>query len=377
MGHNAGPPDLGMKLRKFAPYTATARRLLRPTSLRSRSSKMDNSPASGDALRAMIARQLNTVLLSEMPAASHLDIVDLHRTATGLSRENWVFEARWREHDEVCSRRMILRRDPPASLLLTDRCWEFQVLRALEHTPVPAPAVRWVDRGEKLFGAPAMIMDLLPGDCDWHVLAGGRALSERVQLGQNFIKLLATIQKIDWRVLGLGDSRADDGYGAQTELDFWAGELARVQIEALPEMALCLAWLRQRAPRPQAVVLVHGDFKPGNVLLVDNTISAMLDWETAHLGDPLEDLGWITNPPRAREQQIPGSWERAQIVQAYTAASGYRVDPQALNWWNVFSCWKLSVIVLTGVEAFVAAKLDRIYHNPVWLFQQMLSMMKD
>ena len=338
---------------------------------------MNQTPASSSAVRDMIAHQLGHVLRGEMPAASHLDIVDLHRTSTGLSRENWMFEARWSEQGEARSRRMILRRDPPASLLLTDRRWEFKVLCALEHTPVPAPAVRWVDSGDAVFGAPAMIMDLLPGDCDWHVLAGERPLPERVQLGRRFIELLATVQQVDWRALGLGDTRADAAYGAHAELDFWAGELARVQIEALPEMALGLAWLRRHTPQPQAVVLVHGDFKPGNALLVDNNISAMLDWETAHLGDPLEDLGWITNPPRAREQQIPGSWERAEIVQAFTAATGFKVDPRELNWWNAFSCWKLSVIILTGVEAFVAGKLDRVYHNPVWLFQQMLSMMKD
>ena len=338
---------------------------------------MNEAPASSSEVRDMIARQLATVLRTELPAASHLDIAELQRTSTGLSRENWVFEARWQEQGEARTRRMILRRDPPASLLRTERRWEFQVLRALENTPVPAPAVRWVDNGDSAFGAPAMIMDLLPGLCDWHVLAGKRPLAERVLLGRRFIELLATIQKVDWRALGLGDARADDGYGAHAELDFWAAELARVQVESLPEMALCLTWLRHHAPRPQAVVLVHGDFKPGNALLVGDDISAMLDWETAHLGDPLEDLGWITNPPRAREQQIPGSWERAEIVQAYSAATGFNVDPRELTWWNVFSCWKLSVIVLTGVEAFVAGKMDRIYHNPVWLFQQMFSMIKD
>ncbi|MBK6660005.1 MAG: phosphotransferase family protein [Proteobacteria bacterium] len=187
---------------------------------------------------------------------------------------------------------------------------------------------------------------------------------------------MATIQKVDWRALALGDGRPDHAYGAHAELDFWQRELERVALEPLPEMRLALAWLRQHAPRAQAVVLVHGDFKPGNALLVDNDISAMLDWETAHLGDPLEDLGWITNPPRAREQQIAGHWQRDHIVAAFEAATGHRVDPVELNWWNVFSCWKLSVIVLTGVEAFVAGKMERVYHNPVWLFQQMLSMMR-
>ncbi len=372
------PPDLGMKPGETGPYTS---RPMVPSGALAwhRNAAMNEAAAnhfSHSDVRDMIAHQLGQVLSSEWPAARDLTILDLHRTSTGLSRENWVFEAQWREQDEPRSQRMILRRDPPASLLLTDRRWEFRVLRALENTSVPAPPVRWVDSGATVFGAPAMIMDLMPGACDWYVLSGERAVHERVHLGRRFIELLGKIQQVDWRRLQLGDGRADHAYGAHAELDFWESELKRVQLEPLPEMALTLAWLRAHAPRAQAVVLVHGDFKPGNALLVDNEISAMLDWETAHLGDPLEDLGWITNPPRAREQQIPDHWQRQQIIEAYSAATGFDVDPLALNWWNVFSCWKLSVIVLTGVEAFTAGTMDRIYHSPVWLFQQMFTMMK-
>ncbi len=249
-----------------------------------------------------IARALATVLANEWPAASDIVITDLQRTASGLSRENWVFEARWQDDGGARRQRMILRRDPPASLLVTDRAWEFRVLRALESTPVPAPPVRWVDTHGTRFGAPAMLMDFLDGECDWFVLGGARPLAERVALGRRFIDLLAAIQAVDWRALGLGDARPEQAYGARAELDFWQAEYQRVRLEPLPEMDLTLAWLREHAPTPQAVVLVHGDFKPGNALLVGDRINAMLDWETAHLGDPLEDLGWITNPPRAREQ---------------------------------------------------------------------------
>ena len=100
----------------------------------------------------------------------------------------------------------------------------------------------------------------------------------------------------------------------------------------------------------------------------------MLDWETAHLGDPLEDLGWITNPVRSKEHQIAGRWERADIVAAYCAATGISVDEEELTWWNVFSCWKLAVIVLTGAHAFVSGTFDRVYQSPTWLVRAMLRM---
>ena len=60
------------------------------------------------------------------------------------------------------------------------------------------------------------------------------------------------------------------------------------------------------------------------------------------------------------------------MAAAFTAATGYRVDLAELTWWNIFSCWKLAVIVLTGLHAFVTGVLDRIYHPPSFLYQTML-----
>ncbi len=328
--------------------------------------------------QALLENKLASVLLGELPESSDIRVSQLVRTSTGLSRENWMFLAEWRERGAMKSRRMLLRRDPAGSLLVTDREREFQVLRALEATSVPAPPVRWVDSAGTVFGSPSMIMDVVEGSCDWYVLNGSRPLEQRLHLARGFIELLARIQKVDVHKTGLARDLGDPGNnGAITELKQWEAEFRRVQLEPLPEMELILDWLRQRAPLSAGSVLVHGDFKPGNALLMGDEITAMLDWETAHLGDPLEDLGWITNPARAREHQIRGVWEREQIVRAYTEATGRYVDPRELLWWNVFSCWKLSVIILTGMHAFVAGTLNRIYHTPVWLFQNMFTLMKE
>ena len=336
------------------------------------------SPAGIDSSAAATAQAfsaaLTQVLAGELVGASDVRVSALERTTTGLSRENWTFTAAWREGDIHHSRRMILRRDPAASLLRTERKREFDVLRALQATPVPAPPVRWVDAGGTVLGAPALVMDRVAGECDWFVLNGPRPAAVRLALAQSFMAILGDVQKVDWRALGLDDGAP---HGAIHELVFWAAELRRVQIEPLPEMDLTYAWLHQRAPAPQAIVLVHGDFKPGNALLLGDRISAMLDWETAHLGDPLEDLGWMTNPVRAREQQIKDLWEQAEMAAALNAATGFKIDPVELIWWNVFSCWKLAVIVLTGLQAFVAGELERIYHNPTFLFHTMFRLMKE
>jgi aminoglycoside phosphotransferase (APT) family kinase protein len=132
--------------------------------------------------------------------------------------------------------------------------------------------------------------------------------------------------------------------------------------------------LRTHIPISEDITLVHGDFKPGNTLIENAELAAVLDWETAHLGDPIEDLGWVTNPLRASEHQIPGRWEVGQMVNHYRVNSGRHIDPDCLRWWGVFGNFKLLTIWLTGLRAFLTGIADRPlgsprHHLPVMLAQ--------
>jgi aminoglycoside phosphotransferase (APT) family kinase protein len=331
-------------------------------------------PRESDADGGM-ASLLKRFIEARIPGAEGLMVDGLARTAGGLSRENWVFRARWRDPAGSHDLPLIMRRDPPASLLVTQRRDEFAVLRALESTSIAAPPVLWMDEDGSVLGSPSLIMSRMQGECDPLVLTSDRPEAARLALAGDFLTLLVQVQEVDWRRLGLDTALKDPGPGAgSAELDRWEGELRRVALEPVPEMELVLRWLRERVRPSGRTVLVHGDFKPGNALISGGRISALLDWETAHLGDPLEDLGWITNPVRSKEHQIAGRWERADIVAAYSAATGMAVGDEELTWWNVFSCWKLAVIVLTGVHAFVDGTFDRVHQSPTWLVRAMLRM---
>lgn len=320
---------------------------------------------------------LKALIADAIPTAQNMVFSGLERAAGGLSRENWSFDAAWNDATGAQTRRLMLMRDASGTLLATNRAREFAVLRALEGTNVPAPRAHWVDVDGRWLGAPALVMDRMPGTCEYLVLNGQQPLAARLALAQAFLALLANIHAVDWRSRGLGPILGEPKASpSQVELANWEAEYRRVQLEAHPELDLALAWLRRHAPRAEAVVLVHGDFKPGNALIAGGQISAKLDWETAHLGDPLEDLGWITNPVRRREHQIEGVWERDQIVAAYRERTGYQVDEAALLWWNVFSIWKLAVIQLTAVAEFVAGRYDRVFQTPAWLYRPMFHLME-
>jgi aminoglycoside phosphotransferase (APT) family kinase protein len=330
---------------------------------------------SGNSASNEVAARLERFIKARVPAAAGFKLDCLARTSGGLSRENWVFRASWRDPAGMHDLPLIMRRDPAGGLLVTARSQEFAVLKALESTPVAAPPVLWMDEDGSALGSPSLIMRRVEGECDWFVLNSDRPEAVRLALARGFLELLVQIQEVDWQGLGLDATLGHPGPDAAgAELDRWEAELRRVALEPVPELEIVLRWLRERARPTRRTVLVHGDFKPGNALVDSDRISAMLDWETAHLGDPLEDLGWITNPVRAKEHQIAGRWERADIVAAYSAATGHSVSEQELTWWNVFSCWKLAIIVLTGVHAFVDGTFDRVHQSPTWLIRVMLRM---
>ncbi len=332
----------------------------------------------GVAAPERLEEALLAFLQAQRPEMQNLALHGLRRTSAGKSRENWVFDACWR-HDGANHRRaLILRRDPSDSVLRTERRIEYGVLKALEGSAVPAPAVHFLDEGGAWLGRPSLIMERIEGQCEWEVLNSTRPLDDRLDLAGRFLALLADVHATDWQARGLDRVLGMPGpQPGLTELRQWEAELRRAQLEAFPELELAIDWLRRHCATRADTVLVHGDFKPGNALLRGQQIVALLDWETAHLGDPLEDLGWILNPTRAREHQIRGHWEQAQIIAEYERLTGRSVDPAALKWWIVFANFKLAVIVLTGVKAFVEGQLDRTYLSPTWIIRSLLRLMRN
>jgi aminoglycoside phosphotransferase (APT) family kinase protein len=308
-------------------------------------------------------------------------ISGVKRTSAGFSRENWIFDVTWKDAGEARTAPLIARRDPPGSVLATDRKIETTILRALEQTTVPAPRLRWADLDGTRLGRPALVMDLVEGVCDGFVLMGGLPVEERLGIAHRLYDRLAEIHLVDWRRLGLADAMADPGpHAAEAQLAHWESELHRVQLEPQPELELVIHWLREHAPTNDVTTLVHGDFKAGNVLMKDVPgvgldVTAVLDWETVHLGDPHEDLGWVTNPLRFREHTIPDVWQPADLLARWSEQTGMTVRPEVVRWYSVLANLKLSVIVLTGTQAFVDGRLDRIHQAPVSIMKLMFDQM--
>jgi aminoglycoside phosphotransferase (APT) family kinase protein len=124
-----------------------------------------------------------------------------------------------------------------------------------------------------------------------------------------------------------------------------------------PVFELALRWLRDHDPGPpEAVTLVHGDFRHGNLIIGPEGVRAVLDWELAHLGDPMEDLGWIcVNSWRFGEIDKPvgGFGTREELFAGYEAA-GRRVDPARVEFWEVMGTLRWGMMCCGMMQRFRA-----------------------
>src|SRR5262245_36731190 len=123
-----------------------------------------------------------------------------------------------------------------------------------------------------------------------------------------------------------------------------------------PVFEVALRWLSSRAPSSRQPALVHGDYRMGNVIVGPEGLRAVLDWELAHAGDPMEDLGWLC--VRAwrfgvDDRPVAGLCERERLCAAYERASGERVDRAAVRWWEVFGNFKWGVICIMQAQTFL------------------------
>jgi aminoglycoside phosphotransferase (APT) family kinase protein len=96
-------------------------------------------------------------------------------------------------------------------------------------------------------------------------------------------------------------------------------------------------------------------------LLDDGDVTALLDWELAHLGDPMEDLAWVTQPLRSAEHTIEDSWETEDLIAHYAQVTGNPVDRDALKWWVAFSALKTAVMQVSGLRAFLEGRAEEPY----------------
>jgi aminoglycoside phosphotransferase (APT) family kinase protein len=306
---------------------------------------------------------LETYLASHLPGAPGVTVSNLFRIPGGASRETWMFDAAWSENGEPRSAPFIVRKDPPGSLVESDREVEYAFYSAFGgHPIVPVPGMRWLEKDPQHLGAPFFIMDRILGcEANPRLIQTQPYDGSRPALAKRFYEILAAIATSDEAVASV--SKLVPVPMPETawshELDYWEGMIDANEMGPQPIARAAIRWLRANPPPPaQRVSAVHGDYRVGNFLYRPDGIYGVVDWEMAHLGDPLEDLAWSFHElwEWGRPGQKGGIIPASDAIAIFEHASGLHVAPEALHWWEVFSGVKAQGIWLTGARSFQDGK---------------------
>jgi aminoglycoside phosphotransferase (APT) family kinase protein len=306
------------------------------------------------------ADRLADYLRARLPAADDVRVANVSRFSVGASRETWSFDAAWNEGGRSVARGFILRRDTDGGPVETDLQHEYRVYCALQGTTIPVPRSYWYEADPQWAERPFFVMGRIDGcESSPQVLLFDKAYAAaRAELGENFVRVIANLHRLDWKAAGFGDFMPAPPFGhvASSQVDYWEEVLDRNELEPHPLLRGIIQWLREHLPpAPKRLVVVHGDMRVGNFLAAtDGHIEGMLDWELAHLGDPLEDVGWAMHRTFAFgfDSKVGGLLERGDYLRRYEELTGTAVPEEAVQFWEVFSGVKLATILHTGGRAF-------------------------
>jgi len=312
-------------------------------------------------------------LAHRMPEATSVEVTGLARIHGGASRETFRLVATWEEGGRKISRPLILRRDPVASLIETERDLEFNAYRAFHPTGVKVPEplhletdLQWLDR-------PFFVMEAIENATAGSPFNPDPYGEHRQKVGEQFWTELGRIHAQDPDKIGFAGTVDPVAAGQcwRRELDHWEGVIDEDELEPQPIARAAIRWLRRNPPPPaEAVRVVHGDYRTGNFLVdAAGDIRAILDWEMCHLGNPLEDVAWAADALWAfQDPDRPGGMiPKQEAFRIWEEASGLTLDPAAFRWWEVFASLKgLAIWISAGKEFATGASLDPVLAYSSW-----------
>lgn len=286
---------------------------------------------------AITAERIGQVLPARL--AGQVEISRCRRLTAGASADTWRVQATLDGQPQD----WILRLDAGAEDLgmAPGKTWEARAQQAAGEAGCPVARVVTILSGQEGLGE-GYLMEALPGESLPPVLLkDDRYRPARDDFCQQAAQALAAIHRTPPAVL--------DGLPVQDALTQVEQLYAMHQDygEALPVFSLVYGWLKANAPECASPALVHGDFRLGNFLITDNGLQGVLDWELTHLGDPMEDLGWLcVNAWRFGRRHLPvaGIDSREALYLAYQAATGITVDPLHARYWELLGTFKWGVI---------------------------------
>jgi aminoglycoside phosphotransferase (APT) family kinase protein len=252
----------------------------------------------------------------------------LRRLSGGASRETWEF---WLGDD-----RLILQRSRPGGVPRAPMSQEAALLRAAKAAGVPVPSLVDSSDDPSVVGSAYLVMEAIEGETiPRKILRDEEFAAARPRLARQCGEILASVHAIPVDVVP-GLETGDQVVRFRELLD----DLRQPH----PTFELAFRWLDANRPAMAAPSVVHGDFRNGNLVVGPDGVRAVLDWELAHAGDPLEDLGWlcVKSWRFGVDRPVGGFGTYADLLAGY----GQEVSREALQWWEVLGNLKWGIMCI-------------------------------
>jgi aminoglycoside phosphotransferase (APT) family kinase protein len=283
----------------------------------------------------------------------------------GASREAWAVDVEVSGGPDAGRNALVLRRDLGGVIddQALSRAQEFRLLETVHAAGVQAPRPRWLCDDPAVLGTPFFLMDRLEGESVGRRVVREAALAEaRRQLPRQMGEQLARIHAVDASALDFLPRPSPGAAPALTALDNSHRQL-RQYGEPHPALELAARWLRWCAPDCPAPVLVHGDFRVGNLMVGLSGLVGVFDWEFGHIGDPAEDLAW----PCVRswrfgqdDLRLGGVAAPDEFFAAYEKASGRAVDLQNVRYWEILGNFRWAVGCVAQAQRWLTGQAASI-----------------
>ena len=259
------------------------------------------------------------------------EVADLRRLSGGASRETWSFDV---VHPDARREPLILQRDRPGAIRTgAGMATEAALLVAAANAGVPVAPV--------VVPEPFLVVGRIEGETiARRILRDDTYAGARPKLAAQCGWALAAIHSIPLDAAPPGLEHEDQLTRFRDIHDSFG--------EAHPAFELGFRWLEANRPPPTRTTVVHGDFRLGNLVVGPDGLRAVLDWEIAHLGDPMEDLGWLCVKAWRFGSALPvaGVGQYGELFDAYSEASGEPVDPEVVRWWQVVGTLKWGIMCM-------------------------------
>jgi len=278
-------------------------------------------------------------------------ITDMIPLAGGASRESWSLIA----HINGIAQRMVLRKDYPTQMnesALTRQQEYHLMARAHEHG-VRVAKMRFICDDPDVLGLPFFLMDYVDGiSVGRQVMKAPELTIAREKLPEQLAEQLALIHQIRADDLAFLPRPSQNTSPTHAVVDEVYAVLDMLGVKS-PTFEFCLRWALNHAPSVDRITFVHGDFRIGNMLVAENGLSAVIDWEFGHIGDPREELGYICMRDWRfgnDHLHMGGLSAREPFIRAYEGFSGVTIDRSAVDWWEIVGNIRWGVICLAQAQ---------------------------